>query len=255
MALLNWSQTVVGYPEHTRSGARVVGVSHMSTFAAMRFAEELGIRSGWLVADGALPQLENVRRGAPTAVSLAAMIADRRVAMTEGVTSGTLWFAGASAASQPVAGQPLPAWAESAKQVWVQVIDNEMSYWGGLSDAQLARLFAWFLCQHPMEADVKKVRIEPRTFGRLKAGLFDHGWTRNLELVRGDRKMCDLWAGVHASCILDHASRQTPGQAATGLRLTIDFGEIIGADIRERCPLTDETGKLAAGRNSGLWSL
>lgn len=252
MAVLNWSQTVVGYPEHTRSGSRVVGVSHMSTFAAMRFAEELGIRNGWLMADGALSQLENVRRGAPTAVTLSAMLADRRVAMTEGVTSGTLWFA-AAGGTAPVAGQSLPAWAESAKQPWVEVIDNETCYWGGLSDAQAARLLTWFLCQHPMEADFKKVKIQPRTFARLKAGLFDHGWTRNLQLVRGDRKLCDLWAGVHGSCILEHATRPLPTQAAIGLRLTIDFGELSCEDLADRCPLVDETGKLMPGRPSGLW--
>jgi hypothetical protein len=255
MALLNWSQTIVGYAERTRSGSRVVGLSHMSTFAAMRFAEEIGLRTGWLVADGALPQLENIRRGAPTAISLATLLADRRVAMTEGVSSGTLWFAAAATgAPGPALGQALNAWAEANRQPWVQIIDNEACYWGGLSDAQLARLLAWFLCQHPMQADLRKIRIEPRTFARLRAGLLDHGWTRNLELVRADRAMCDLWAGVHQTCILDHAGRPGCAQAASGLRITIDFNEIQGVDIREPCPIADATGKLAAGRRSGLWS-
>ena len=43
---------IAGYPPHTRSASRVVGVTHMSTFAAMRFLEDLGILNGWLLAEG-----------------------------------------------------------------------------------------------------------------------------------------------------------------------------------------------------------
>ncbi len=254
MPPLNWPQTILGYPEHTRSGARVVGVAHMSTFAAMRFAEELGIRTGWLVADGALPQLENVRQGAPTSVSLAAMIADRRVVMTEGVAQGTLVFAGASGDGSRPGAEPLKHWAEAHRQVWVEVIDNEISFWGGLSDLQVGRLLTWFLCQHPFEVDWTKARIEKRTLARLRAGLFDHGWIRNLSLVRNERKLCDLWGGVHASSVLEHANRPQPNQVQAGLRLTLDFGEFTSTELAERCPLSDDTGKVVSGRTSGIWS-
>ena len=52
MATQNWSMSLTGYPAHARSGTRVIGVSHMSTFAAIRVAEALGLATGWLFAEG-----------------------------------------------------------------------------------------------------------------------------------------------------------------------------------------------------------
>ncbi len=212
------------------------------------------MRSGWLLADGATPQLEHVRRGTPTGVSLRELINDRRVAHTEGVSAGTLVFAaGATTGPKPGDAQPLAAWAEANQQPWVEIIDNEVAYWGNLAPAQVERLVAWFCCQRPMDADWRKLRLEPRTWARLRSGLFDHGWTRNLELVHAQRQTTDLWGGVHRACHLEHASRPAPSLVQAGLRLRLSLGELVGDELDEACPLADDTGRLA-GRRSGLWS-
>ncbi len=244
MALSNWSMTLIGYHAHARSGSRVIGVSHMSTFAAMLFAQELGIRGGWLLADGSQPQLEGVRANHLAYVELPELFAHSRVVKTEGLASGTLIFAGAPRdAGMPPGAEALVAWAEGRNQPWVEVRDNEHAYWGGLDEAQSARLLTWFLCQRPLDADWRKVRIEPRTLARLRHGLIDHGWTRNLELVKADRGLCELWGGVHRSCVLEHQHQPLPSRVQTGLRLRLELGEFSGKDLGEGCPVNDETGK------------
>lgn len=250
MATQNWSMTIIGYPEHTRSGTRVVGVSHMSTFATMRLCEEMRLATGWIWAEGAQPQLAGLRPGACTFVQVGQALSSRMVVQTEGLASGSLVFASAARTDgEPLSGRSLIAWAEAKRLPWVEVIDNEIVYWGGLDDARLQRLLAWFLCQRPAELDWTKQRLEQRTFSLLKHGLFGHGWTRNLDLVRKDR--LDLWGGVHGNCTLDHGHLPAPSKAQAGLRLAATLGEIEGRELADRCPLNDETGKNQ--RWSGEW--
>jgi len=247
--------TAIGYPPHAKAGVRVVAVSHMSTFAALRFCEDIGIRTGWIRAEGSQPQLEGLPEAAPTWVALGKLFADARVIATEGLASGRLIYAAATpAAGRPVDEGALTAWAEKHHQPWLEVVDNEVCLWGGLSDLHLGRLMAWFACQRPMEVDWRQIRFESRSFARVRQGLFEHGWTRNLALVRSDRKSADLWGGVHRTCILDHTGLPLPNQAQTGLRLRVDLGELSASELTERCPIADDTGKLAPGRLSGLWN-
>ena len=252
MSRLNWSMTALGYPAHTRSGGPVVGISHMSTFAAMRFAEEIGVRTGWLLTEGASPQIELVKRGAATAVSLRDLMNEQRVARTEGMSAGSLVFAaGAAGGPRPPTDRPLREWAETQHQPWVEIVDNEVAYWGGLDKDQTTRLIAWFCCQRPLEIDWRQVRIHARTLARLTGGLFEHGWSRNLDLVRADRRTVDLWGGVHQACLLEHAARAVPSQIQAGLRLRLALGEFEADELDDACPLSDETGR--AVTRSGLW--
>jgi hypothetical protein len=247
MATQNWSMSITGYPAHTRSGTRVVGVTHMSTFAALRLAEAMGIASGWLFAEGSQPQLAGLRAGAPVFVQVAQALGNRLVVQTEGLASGALVFAAAAKTDgEPLTGRTLTAWAEAKQRPWLEVVDNELAYWGGLDDRQLGRLLAWFLGQRPLELDWTRLRIEPRTHARLVHGLFEHGWTRNLELVRPERM--DLWAGVHRRSPIDLGHLPAPSQVQRCMRLRCELGELEGREIEERCPLDDESGK------SRVWS-
>ena len=242
MANLNWSMTITGYPAHARSGTRVVGLTHMSTFSALRVAEGLGLLGGWVFAEGTHPQLSGLRAGACTPVVVSELFAAGMVVQTEGLANGSLVFAAGDAdASEPLSGRSLIAWAEARNQPWFEVIDNEVAYWGGLDDARLAKLLTWFLCQRPVDQDWRRVVMEPRTFTRLRHGLFEHGWTRNLELVQRDRQ--DLWAGVHQSCPLEHRRLPLPTKMGSGLRLRLDLGEFTARDLSERCPIHDDTGR------------
>jgi len=242
--------TITGYPAHARSGTRVVGISHMSTFAAMRMAEAMGLASGWLFAEGAQPQLAGVRAGAPHFVQIGLALSSRMVVQTEGLASGSLVFAAAGRTDgEPLSGRSLIAWAEAKGQPWVEVIDNEITYWGGLDDARLNKLMLWFVAQRPLEIDWKKLRWDPTTAARMRAGLFDHGWSRNLELVRPTR--IDLWGGVHRASILEHGALPLPGKVQTCLRLRVDLSEVSGREVTERCPIDDETGKSRTW--SGEW--
>ncbi len=238
--------TLAGYPPHARSGSRVVGISHMSTFAAMRFFEDVGITSGWLLAEGSQPQLERISTGRATQVGVAELFSDRRVVKTEGLASGTVVFAASNrGAGAPPSDRPLTTWAESQAQPWLELVDNEVAYWGGLDDEKINRLLLWFICQRPFELDCRKLTIEPRTLALLRHGLMEHGWTRNLALVKPERGMCELWGGVHRNSLLDSRHHPRPGAAQSGLRLRIEFQEVFSRDVLERCPLDDDTGKLA----------
>jgi hypothetical protein len=243
---LNWSMTAVGYRRHTRNAVAVVGLSHMSTHNVLRFAEDLQLYTGWLQTEGAQPQLEGMRAAdRPTWVALTEMFAEQRVVKTEGIASGTLTFVAAVPAhGQPPAGA-LIAWADERSLPWVEVVDNEVAYWGGLADAQIDRLMTWFCCQRPLTCDWRTTTIDPRLAARLRHGLFEHGWTRNLELAKVGRKVTqDLWGGVHASCILEHVNLMPPSRIGQGLRITLAGTEFAATDIGDRCVLDDATGKL-----------
>jgi hypothetical protein len=241
--------TMIGYPAHRRSAASVIGLSHMSTHDVMRFAEQMQFKTGWLLAEGAQPQLERVKVGTPIFVTLGQLFAEQRIVKTEGIASGSLVFVAASAdAPKPPTDRTLLAWADAQTLPWVEIIDNEIAYWGGLTEAQIDRLLAWFCCQRPMECDWLKARLDQKTAARLRRGLFDHGWTRNLELAKPRKPMLDLWGGAHRSCILDHTSVPVLSQVNAGVRLTLSGDTWIGADLGDRCILSDDNGKLPLGR-------
>ncbi len=250
MPLLNWSMTMIGYHAHALSGARVLGVSHMSAFAALAFARDLGLRHGWLQTTGPGAQIPGKPPGAISYAAISDLLEDMRSARTEGLVSGSLLLAAVPrTAGEPPQGAHLRPWAESRRSPWVQVIDNEHAYWGGLDDQQTLRLLTWFLCQRPIEVDWRKVVMDQRAVVRLRGGLLEHGWTRNLELVRADRGTTDLWGGVHRSCLLDHGHLSAPSRVGMGLRLRLDLGEITAREITDlRCPLNDETGRADLGR-------
>jgi hypothetical protein len=250
MALLNWSMTIIGYPAHARSASRVVGITHMSTHEALQFAENIGVSAGWLQVEGQQPQLERIREGTRVDVSLSELFASSRVIQTEGVASGALTFVAADPAQgKPPGDRPLTAWAEERGAVWLEVIDNDLAYLGGLNDDQVGRLLTWFLCRRPLELDWRKCVLDARIAARLRIGLFEHGWTRNLELVKPARRItCDLWGGVHRKCRLDHGALPAPTQVQSGLRLSVENGQWTGKDLADqRCLLNDDTGKLAFG--------
>jgi hypothetical protein len=237
--------TISGYAPHTRSGTRVVGVTHMSTFSMMRFLEGIGVASGWLLAEGSQPQLERVRPGSPTLIGLPELFSQQRVVATEGLASGTLVFAAAPRNSPPPPGdRPLQAWAESRQQPWVEVVDNETAYWGGLDDERTNRLVTWFACQRPFEVDWRTVKVETRTMAILRHGLLEHGWTRNLALAKPERGLSDLWGGIHRNSLIDRRQQPLPSKVQAGLRLRLEFGELFGKDLLEKCPLDDVTGKI-----------
>jgi len=247
MATFNWSMTMIGYPAHRRSGSPVVGVSHMSTHEVFRFAEVLDLQTGWLRAEGSQPQLERVRGGDTAWVALAELFADRRVVMTDGLASGSLVYVSALPShGVPPADRTLSAWAVEHRRPWVEVIDNEIAYWGGLTPDQIDRLLAWFICQRPLDTDWRATRIAGPTAGRLRQGLFEHGWTRNLGLAKpGKRAQVEFWGGVHGTCILDHAALPAPARVATGIALALDGEQWEGKELPTRCPLNDDNGKLA----------
>jgi hypothetical protein len=247
MPSFNWSMTAMGYPEHRRAGAAVVGFSTMSTHEVLRLAEHLGFAAGWLLSEGSNPQLEGLRGSEPAHVQVADLFADRRVAMTDGLASGTLVFVAAPAAAEPPPrDRTLAAWADEKRLPWVEVIDNEVAYWGALQTGHIERLLTWFLGARPLDADWRASRLAPTATGRLLHGLFEHGWTRNLALAKpGGKPSLELWGGVHGTCLLDHANALPPTRVGIGLRCVLAGSEWSAVDAGGRCPLSDDTGKLS----------
>ncbi len=250
MALLNWSMTTIGYPAHARSASRVVGLTHMSTHDALNFIEAQGMTTGWLQVEGSQPQLERIREGTRIDVNLPEMFAASQIVQTEGITSGALTYVAADPnLGKPPGDRSLITWAEEHNLQWLEVIDNDAAYFGGLSDQQIDALMNWFLSRRPADLPWKKTTIDPRLAARLRHGLFEHGWTRNLELVKVGRKViADLWGGVHRKCILDYGSIGVPTAVQSGLRITHENGTWMGKDISDqRCVLNDDTGKITFG--------
>jgi len=245
MASFNWSMAMIGYPPHRRSVARVVGVSHMSTHDVLSVADHLGLSTGWLQAEGNQPQLESLRAVRPVAVELADLLADRRVVMTDGLASGSLVYAAVADAGEPPSDRSLTIWADELARPWVEVVDNELAYWGGLSDAHVDTLIAWFLAQRPLALDWRTATFAPGVATRLRSVLFSHGWLRNLALVKAGRtSSVDLWAGAHQNNLLDHAGVLVPTLVGQGQRLVWQDGTWSASDLGSRCPLTDDTAKM-----------
>ncbi|HEX3133024.1 MAG TPA: hypothetical protein VHX44_05505 [Planctomycetota bacterium] len=250
MALLNWSMTILGYSAHARTASRVVGLTHMSTHDALHFIEVQGLSTGWLQVEGSQPQLERIREGTRVDVNLPELFASSKIIQTEGVASGALTFVAADPKlGKPPSDRTMITWAEELHRPWLEVIDNDVAYFGGLDNAQIDTLLRWYLARRPADLDWRKTVLDPRLAARLRQGLFDHGWTRNLELVKVSRKtFCDLWGGVHRKCLLDHAAIPGPMQVQIGLRLCHENGTWTGKDISDqRCVLNDDTGKLTFG--------
>jgi len=244
--VFDWSMTMLGYPAHQLSGVPVVGVSHMSTHAALRFAESIGCYTGWLQADGQQAQLDGLVAGKPTWVALAELFVEGRIANTEGVVSGDLHFAAAVPANgEPPGDRSLEHWAESGQRLWLRVIDNEFTYFGGLDDGALERLLCWFISQRPLDESWQDQRIDPKLVEELIDGLFAHGWSRNYSLVRHGRKpTVELWGGAHARCVLQHQELHRLGAVNHGMQLSRRSAIWKGAVLDRDCPLNDETGRL-----------
>lgn len=254
MAVANWSMSALGFPAHARATAPVVAVTHMSTFLAMRFAEKLGLATGWLQAQGDQPQLDRLTVERPTWVALTDLFAQSRVVATEGLASGRLVLAAAATTGQQPDGRPLEVWAAASGLPWIEIVDNEVCYWGGLDDKRIERLLTWFALQRLADTEWPRTTIDRRLGSRLRHGLFDHGWTRCLALVRPERKSTDLWGGLHRTCLIRDHGAPALSQVQSGVRVRLDLGELIGSELTETCPLADETGKLVPGRASGLWT-
>ena len=246
MVLADWSMSVLGYEAHRRSGSRVVGVTHMHTHAALRLAEAMGLYTGYLQCLGQQPQIAGASDDRPMWVSLAELFVDRKVVATEGVIGGGVVFvATVPADGQPPADRSLIAWAEELGRPWLEELDNEVCYWGGLSDQALLRLLAWFAAQRAFtEPAWQELSFQPRTGGVLLRGLFDCGWTRNLALVDKRGHQQQWWGGVHQQAALDHDTVPSPGQVATGVRLSLSGRELRGERLDEPCPLKDDNGRL-----------
>ena len=247
MPSYNWSMNALGYPEHRRAGAAVVGLSNMSTHEVLSLAGHLGFASGWLKAEGSNPQLDRVRGGESSFVRVADLFADRRVVMTDGLASGTLVFVAApESAGKPPKDRTLLTWADEWQLPWVEVIDNEVAYWGALQTGQIERLLTWFLAARPLDAEWRATRLAPTAAGHLLHGLFEHGWTRNLALVKpGKKPSVELWGGVHGTCLLDHPNSLPPTRVSNGLLCSLVGSEWSAVDAGGRCPLSDDTGKLS----------
>ena len=237
--------TIIGYTEHQLSGARVVGVSHMSTHAALRFAESIGLFTGWLITESEQPQLEGIQSGAPTWVALAEMFVEGRVANTEGIVSGTVIFAAAVPANgKPPRDRSMKTWAEEGGRVWIEVIDNETAYIGGLDDDGVDKLLQWFVAQLPLNLDWRETDFEDEIRSDLRSGLFEHGWTRNCSLVTsGWRTSVDLWSGVHARCVLPHDDLKHLNSQPMGVRLSLKGECWHGRTLGDACPLDVDTGR------------
>lgn len=253
MAVANWSMSVLGFPAHARAVVPVVAVTHMSTFLAMRFAEKVGLATGWMQAEGDHPQLDRLSVERPTWVALPDLFSQSRIVATEGLAPGRLVLAAATTTGQQPDARPLAEWAAAHGLPWIEIVDNEVCYWGGLDDKRTERLLAWFILQRQNDGDWARCAVDRRLSARLRQGLFEHGWTRCLALARPERRATDLWGGLHRTSLIRGHAAPALSQVQSGLRIRLDLGELIGSELTETCPLADETGKLVPGRPSGLW--
>ncbi|TVR42953.1 MAG: hypothetical protein EA402_10400 [Planctomycetota bacterium] len=220
----------------------------MNTHEALRFAESIGLFTGWIITENPQPLLEGLLEGQPAWVSLAEMFVERRIVQTEGMVSGTVVFTAAVPADgDPPKDRSLITWAEELGHPWLLAVDNECAYWGGLGDIQIDALLRWFVCRHPSSVRWQEVRFTTDLARRLQRGLFEHGWSINHNLVgEGRSGRLDLWAGCHERCILEHPPTHRLSALNTGLRLTLRTATWTAEAIDEEdCPIDDITGRVS----------
>ena len=247
MPILNWSSTILGYPAHTRSAVPVIALSHMNTHEALRFAESIGLFTGWIITEQPQPLLQGLLEGKASWVSLAEMFVERRIVKTEGMVSGSVVFTAAVPADgDPPADRSLITWAEELGHPWVLAVDNECAYWGGLGDIQIDALLRWFVSRHPSSVRWQDVRFTTDLARRLQKGLFTHGWSINHNLVSEGRSgRVEIWGGVHERCILEHQAIHRLSSVNEGYRLTLRTATWTGEHIEEdECPIDDVTGRV-----------
>lgn len=125
------------------------------------------------------------------------------------------------------------------------MVDNEWAGWGGLRDRAVDALMLWFLGQRPLGLEFDQYDLDPLAADSLRAGLFDHGWTRNGELVATTRKgaTVELWGGVHERSCVEHDDTCALSLIQRGCRVTGSDGLWQCSDLHEDCPLDDESGR------------
>ncbi len=252
MALVDWSISIIGYPKHERSGVPMVGVSHMTTYEALRFAESIGQFTGWLLVDGMPGQIDDAPLYTPHWSVLAELFVDERVNETQGVMSGSVTFVSAVRADgEPAEGIELGVWAQKQGRLWLEVHDNELCYWGGLNDEQIDALLAYVCARYPVPYSEEVTVLTEHDAAQLRTGLFQHGWQRNGALVRegGRYPVVQLWGGVHSDCVLDHGQKQLPSEVNVGWSLTCKKGHWTTKSLNVVCPLDDERAR-TFGRNT-----
>jgi hypothetical protein len=244
MALLDWSTSLIGYPAHRRSGVPVLGVSHCTVHDALRFAESLAWFTGWVRADAAAAHLVGLPGGLSAWSVLAECFVERRIVHTEGPVGGCLTFVPAvQADGRPPVDRGLIDWVEGRGRPWLEVIDNEMAYWGGLDQAQQRALLTWFCDRRPLPYGAGHA-VDPVAAEALLAESFRSGLSRNGALVEEARQQ--LWAGVHEHCMLDRAGYPFPSELDLGYQLVLQAGRWCLEPLEGACPIDDQRGRVAA---------
>ncbi len=238
MPITDWSMSILGYQKHVYSGSEVIGVSHISTHDALVIADAVGLDSGWIWCDEMAAQLEDLAADRATWNKLDTLFEEERVIKTEGMVGGMLSFVAAAedltppestqstdsvamSGSKPHTEERLPReWAEDKGCAWLESVDNEMAYFGGLNEAQQRQLMIWFLCRRPLDGQWRSMSVDDACWAELRRGVFNGGWTRNCNLVEDGRRVRqEIWGGVHEHCALDIADRPRLSLINSGLKM------------------------------------
>lgn len=249
MPLLDWATTIVGFPAHHRSAVPVVALSHMACHEGLRVAERLGWFTGWIAIDQEQPLLEGVPIGKPSWVALASLFVDGRIGETQGMVGGTVRFVPAAPAhGEPPAGADLFEWANSLGRPWLELTDNEQAQWGGLTQTEIEAVLRFFVCTRPLDLDWTTCELDPASADLLRAGLFEHGWTRNGELVSSKEQV--LWGGLPHRGALDGTQIHILSVIQRGLRVKHDSTRWRAVPAAGHCPLDDASGRRAPARRA-----
>ena len=245
MPSTDWSMNMRGYERHTRSASAVIGVTHVSTYDALVVANVIGMQSGWIWCDEMAAQVEGLPSDRPTWAPITNLFAEQRVINTEGLVGGVLTFVHAEESPSPDGSRSPQEWAEDNKRPWIQVVDNELAYWGGLNDDQQRLLCSWFCSRRPLDGQWKDRELSVEAWQSLKPGLFRHGYTRNCELVSDGRKFKqEWWAGVHQKSALAQEQLAALSAYNQGVLLRV-HGQLWHVEkLDEECPLDDKFGRL-----------
>ncbi|NRA36763.1 MAG: hypothetical protein HRU15_01370 [Planctomycetes bacterium] len=245
MPITDWSMTILGYQKHIYSGSEVIGVSHISTHDALVIADAVGMHNGWIWCDEMAAQLEDLPSDRPTWNKLSDLFEEERVIKTEGMVGGLLSFAAVAEDLSPKADRQPREWAEDNSAPWLESIDNEMAFFGGLSEDQQRKLMLWFLCRRPLNGQWQEMSLDDVTWADLRKGLFHGGWSRNCNLVEDGRRVRqELWCGVHENCALDIADRPRLSLVNSGLKLRSHNHAWAIESREDKCPLDDDYARL-----------
>ena len=186
-------------------------------------------------------------------LALEEVVEQARVSTFTGVDSSNFVFVPCEKRAFPAtrSGTTLSQWAHDRNLPDVHVHDNDHVWFCGFPRRCEKQIFTEFLKASLFNIAHRNPRIARGDWGRVRQGLFDHGYTLNRSLCSsaGGILTYVLWAGIPEVTLLRTNRRKPVSAIPEKLILTLHPDDELQVQPGAgRCPLTSKYGKLGEGQ-------